>query len=166
MQHPALKEALKPALPKHHCCCNCIKFWAIFFLSRSDASQTFKERGPAACQVITTSLPSLVQDTIIGCQRYQPEPAQLFPTLCETIAAIVGACSLSLSAWQVRIMLRPCHLQRASETDNILRAELFQTLASLPPSFAITHLHLVKSVMLFKSIMSTDCYDWYWREGK
>ena len=46
---------------------------------KSDASQTPRERGPAACRVRTTSPPSLLQNTIIGCQRYQLEPAQLFP---------------------------------------------------------------------------------------
>lgn len=104
-------------LPKHYSCelhsSLGILFYFLNHLSNwFDASQTSKEHGPAVCQVITTSLPSSLQDTIIGCQRYQLEPAQLFPTLCETFAAIVGACSLSLSAWQVRIILCPCHLQR------------------------------------------------------
>lgn len=153
---------------------NYIQVWGFYFFLNHlsnwfDASQTSKEHGPAVCQVITTSLPSSLQDTIIGCQRYQLEPAQLFPTLCETFAAIVGACSLSLSQldrWELYCVLVICREREERETDNILWAVLFQTLGSLPPSFAISHLHLVKSVMLFKSIMSTDCHDWYWQEGK
>lgn len=139
------------------------------FLSRSNASQTFKDDGPVACQVITTSLPSLLQDTITGCQRYQPGPAQLFPTLCETFAAVVGACTLSLSLsqldrWELYCVLVICR-ERARQTI-FTEQSYFRLWQACLHLAAITHLHLVKSVMLFKSIMSTDCHDWYWREGK
>lgn len=91
MEHPALKEALKLMLLKYHCCWNCIEFGDFLFLksslSPSDASQTFKEHGPAACQVITTSLPSLLQDTIIGCQGYQLEPGSTFPNFVQDVCS-------------------------------------------------------------------------------
>lgn len=97
--------------------------------SRSDASQTFKEHGPAVCRVITTSL-------LYSLARYNHRLSEISPGASSTFSNFVwDVCSNSgrlfaLPAWQVRIILCPCHLQRDIHTHNILRAELFQTLES------------------------------------
>lgn len=130
--------------------------------SWSDASQTFKERGPAVCRVITTSLP-------YSWARYNHRLSEISPGASSTFPNFVwDVCSnrrrlFALLAWQVRIILCPCHLQRHTHTQCSPSRAIS---GSGKPSFDIAHLHLVKSVMPFKSIMSTDHRDWYWQEGK
>lgn len=122
-------------------------------------------------------------DIIIDCQRYQQTASSTSPNFVWDICGSRHIYSLSISqsllAWQVRIILCPCHLQsmggrrverekkreRAGRQGD--RAKLFQTRARLCLHRAvITYLYLGNSVMLFKSIMSTDCWDWYWQEDK
>lgn len=94
--------------------------------------------------------PTLLRDTIIGCQRYHLEPAQLFPTFQETFAATAGACSRSPSLTGENYTVSLSSAGR--ERDNILPAELFQTLAR-PASF-FPYLHLLGSVTPLKSIVN------------
>lgn len=135
MVQPALKHALKSV--------------AVVQLNGKNVPQTFEEHEPAACRVITTSLPPcLLRDTIIGWQRYQSELAQLFPpTLCETFAA-VDACTPPLHTHRLTgenytVSLSSAERERARQTIFTMRG-YFRLWHCCLHLAAITRLHLVK----------------------
>lgn len=76
--------------------------------SRSDASQTFKEHGPAVCQVITTSLPYSLARYNHRLSEISPRASSTFPNFVRDVSSNsrrLPALSLSLTGENYTVSL-------------------------------------------------------------